>query len=708
MAENVEFINDFSVPGMLYAVTIRSPIARGIMRGIKCPALPFSYQLITADQIPGDNQLANFPVPVLANKKLSYIGQPVAILAGPEVAKLEEISSQIILTTEEDKAVFQNSNYGEEDIIVKRSILAGKQWNAQTESGKSVSGTYTTGAQEHWYSEAHGSLVIPAKKMDEAFTVYTASQWPFHVKRCVAGVLGLDGGRVAVVPTHMMMHLDGKIWYPSLVSCHAALAARITGSPVKLMLLREEDFMFSPKRNWSKAIIRSELGEQGDILGTEVQLTLDLGAEGIFEDEIMDQACLGALGLYRHESLKIEGIGIRTNIPPQGPMAGFGLSQGFFAAERHISRIADSLGQDPAEWRKNNLLKKSPGKAESSSLASGIHLGKSAPYAELLDAVTLMSDYNRKWAAYELLRSKRRREKWTFEQRPLRGIGITIACQGNGFLYGDYYGIDGCEVELTLEKDGFLEIKTSFGLTEAGFLEGWQTLAREILGVDPSMVRLTGDTANVPDSGPDTLSRNISSVTKLVENCCTAIRNQRFRDPLPITVRSSTESVKIPAWDPEKSIDQEAFANPGLGAAVVEIEMDTVSLAPVIRGIWLVVDGGRILNKRMASRSLRTGIIQALGWASREQIRYEDGKIPLEYYRDYDIPSQEEIPPIYIDFFQSESTDPKGVGELPFSCIPAAYMQSVSQAMDHHFEKIPLDSREIWDVWKLKRTEISQ
>ena len=38
--DNIGFINDFSVQGMMYAMTIRSPIARGIMRGIKCPALP--------------------------------------------------------------------------------------------------------------------------------------------------------------------------------------------------------------------------------------------------------------------------------------------------------------------------------------------------------------------------------------------------------------------------------------------------------------------------------------------------------------------------------------------------------------------------------------------------------------------------------------------------------------------------------------------
>jgi len=719
LKESAAFISDINVPGMIHAVTIRSPIARGLLRGIECPTLPESYRLITAAQIPGANRLANFPVPILAEDALSYVGQPVAILAGPEASRLGELASLVTLRTE-DAAVNGGGQDGGET-TVKRDIAVGEWAPAQTEGGRYVSGAYTTGIQEHWYSEAHGALAAPGDNTAGLFTVYTATQWPFHVKRSVAGVLGLDSGMVTVVPTFMMLHLDGKLWYPSLVSCHAALAALVTGSPVKLMLTREEDFMFSPKRNASKAEIRSELGDKGEIRFTELRLTLNLGANGVFEDEIIDQTCLGALGLYRHGAIKIEAAGVRTNIPPQGPMAGFGLSQGFFAAERHASRIADSLGQDPAEWRKRNLLTKD-GKA---SLAIGIKTAKGAPLEALIDSAAKMGDYYRKWAAYELLRLKRREENWASEQRPLRGVGISVACQGNGFLHGGQYGIDSCEVELTLEKDGFLEIKTSLGLSEAGFLEGWRGLAKEILGVEPSMVRLTGDTTNVPDSGPGTLSRNIGSITRLVEACCTAIRNQRFRDPLPITVKSAAKPKKAPGWAAKKSVDPEAFANPGWGASVVEIEMDSVSLVPIIRGVWLTVDGGRILNSHMASRALRIGIIQALGWASREEIRYEEGilpgniqgnlgKIPLDYYRDYDIPSPEDIPPVFVEFFpgltssSGESTDPKGIGELPFSCVPAAYVQAVTQAMDHHFESIPLGSREIWDAWKSKRAEVPQ
>ena len=716
MKDPNEFIADFSVQGMFYAQTVRSPITRGTLKEIVLPKLPASFYLITAEHIPGENFLAEgnsgqsirrtseeFPVQVLADKNLSYIGQPIAILVGPEKPRLEELFSQIKIITEEDPS---ECSQLPANVIVSRNIEQGQQ--AQVDNKRTVSGVYTTGIQEHWYAEPHGALVVPSflpisnqhegleessfpsvgtgeneagkddngKNKTEALTVYTATQWPFHVKHSIMRLLGLDN--VTVTPTLMTQHLDGKIWYPSLVACHAALAAWICKRPVKLMLKRQEDFMYSPKRNAAEIEIHSDLGEKGEILGTEVSVKLDFGAGEILSNEIMDQTCLGALGIYRHHAVKVNGIGLSTNIPPQGPMAGFGFSQGCFAAERHISRIADTLGQDPAEWRKNNSLRKdSPAidtgtpSQKNMSFAIGTVLKNQVPIPELIDIAASMSDYYRKWASYELLRSRRVGEKFTLSE-PLRGIGIATACQGNGFLNNGEINGGNCTVEITLEKEGFLEIKTSFASSGAWHLSNWQKLAEEILGVDPALVMLTGNTARAPDSGPGTLSRTAVIASKLVERCLMAIRKQRFRDPLPITVKRSDIAVKAPGWVPNRLIDTEAFARPGWGAAIAEIEIDPVSFQPIVRGIWLAVDGGKLLNEKRALRTLKTAAIHALGWTCKEHLGYVDGKIPAEYHRGYNIPAPEEIPPIEVSFLRTDTSVYKGVGDLPFSCVPAA------------------------------------
>jgi len=708
-----EFITDMSVIGMLRAITIRSPVALGSLKEIKCPKLPKAYRLITAENIPGKNSLSNFSVPVLAEHKLSYIGQPVAILVGREKSVLEDLASKIEIDAEEEEPSFSCDTNDPANELVKRDIVSGDPDKALGEGEVILSCTYATEIQEHWYSEPHGALALAlvaptaspeatpsdkGKKVLAALTIYTATQWPYHVRLSVSGVLGLDPQNVTVAPTLMTPHLDGKIWYPSLVACHAALAAWITGNPVKIMLKREEDFIFSPKRNRTQIEMCSALNKNGSISSSIIQVHLDLGAHAVFESEIIDHTCLGSLGNCNHDTYKVSGSGVRTNIPPQGPFAGFGLAQGFFAAERHFSYIADTIGQDPAEWRKNNCVKKNQ------NLAPWFTLKDTPPLLKLIDAAAFMSDYYRKWACYELLRKRRRGEKWESDSISLRGIGISTAYQGSGFLNAGELGTGNCAVEVTLEKNGLLEIKTSMISSGAKIPDTWQSLAQEILGVDPSKIRLTGNTMDAPDAGPGTLSRNISSVTRLTEKCFAAIRNQRFRDPLPITVKRAERSVK--AKVSEKKTNSEAFAYPGWAAAVVEIEIDPVSFHPVTKGIWLAVDGGKILNERRSRLTLKTGVIQALGWASREQLCYQKGKIPVECYREYDIPPPEEIPPITVDFIWTNTAVHKGIGDLPFCCIPAAYVQAVSQAMDHHFKKIPLGVKDIWDTWKNKHTEM--
>lgn len=674
MKNPLKFVQDIYLPGLIHAIIIRSPISCGRLEKINCPVLPPSFQLITAQHIPGENNLANFPVPVLADKNLSYIGQPAAILAGPDETKLEELACDINLEYEEDEPSFYRRDFDSKNIIARREILSGDPDRIFGESEKIVSGNYSTGIQEHWYPEPHAAAVQPSPSF-ENLTVYTATQWPFHVKHSVARVLGWDSEKITVNQTCLAVHLDGKIWYPSLVACHAALACWVTKSPVKIKLTREEDFLYSPKRNKAEIEIKSALGVKGEITATLMQVNLDMGAEAVFEDELIDHSCLGVLGVYQHHSYKIGGFGIRSNIPAQGPMAGFGLALGFFAAERHISGIADSLDLDPAEWRKNNLLEKYHG------------------FVELIDAVAARSDYYRKRASYELLRKRRREEKRGLSGEPLRGIGISTAFQGNGFINSGENGRGNCSVEVSLDKDGSLEIKTN--LLSPGIQETWQNLSQEILGVDPALIRFIDNGIDIPDAGPATLSRNIGLLCRRFEYCCTEIRNLRFRDPLPITVRSSAEITG----------GNDAFAHPGLAAAVVETEIDPVSLEPAIRSISLVADGGKIISRRRAVYTLRTGIIQALSWACREQLRYEDGKIPIELYRCYDIPFPSVTFPINVDFINTDSEVPKGIGELAFSCIPAAYVQAVSQAMDHHFEKIPLTAREIWEAGILKQTE---
>ncbi|MDR0878739.1 MAG: molybdopterin-dependent oxidoreductase [Treponema sp.] len=701
------FVEDIYFKPLLYGLTVRSPAPSGRLTAIECPKLSNSYFLITAKDIPGKNQLEDSSVPILASDTLSYIGEPVAILLGPDMIKLEELMKQIRVVAEEDAPVFLSHTVTSGMILAERKISPADEEKPFAGANTIVSGVYTTGIQEHWYSEPTGAAAhFFEEKADKDKTphesilvINTATQWPFHVRRSIAQLLKIDQSRIRVEPTLIGIHMDGKIWYPSLVACHAALGAWIAKKPVKLILTREEDFRYSPKRSSSEIRISSILDEQGELLSTEINGVIDLGAHGLFTDELLDQTCIGCMGSYSLPRFKLDAAAVKTNIPPQGPFSGYGLAQGVFAIERHISHIADTVRQDPAEWRKNHRLGKN------SRLAAGVSLKDAPPTEQLLDTAASMSDYSRKWASYEMLRLHRQKTEWKEKGETLRGIGIALGCQGSGFLYS---GIDkgNYSLELTLGKDGSLEIKTSMVSSDDEYKHIWAAIAAEILSIEPGMVKIIPDGS--ADSGPASASRNITVLTGLVEKCCAAIRKQRFRDPLPITVRKICRPAKGGGSLPNaagKIPDANCFAHPGWGAAVVEIEIDTIEFFPRVRGAWLGIDGGKILSENRARRSIKTSAVQALGWACREQLVYIDGAIPAESFAEYSIPSPVEIPPIHIDFIWNDTEESKGIGDLPFNCLPAAYLQAVTQAMDHHFQNIPLRPRELWEAAKLRKKE---
>ena len=704
------FVTDIYLPQMLYALTIRSPVAKGRLKFIECPKLPGNYSLISAEHIPGKNSFDDTLLPVLAGERLSYIGEPVALLVGPDKNALEDyIRDCKVIIAEEETPVFSPDKTNTDCIAARRDIRIGDPETAFAQAASIVQGTYSSGIQEHWYAEPTGAVAWLTDLTDEMrrgkqaaavkselLVVRTATQWPFHVRRCVAQVLGLAASNVLVKPTITGIHLDGKLWYPSLISCHAALGAWVTKRPVRLILNRGEDFSFSPKRCATEINIASALDEKGEITGVEINTTVNLGAYGVNAAEILDHVNLGSLGVYKAKNIRLSGVALKTNIPPQGSFAGFGLAQGFFAMERHVSRIADTLKQDPAQWRFENGIK-------NGTLPLGMTVKDSITPQQLVETVVKVSDYRRKWASYELLRQNRQPEKG----ESLRGIGIALGCQMNGLLY--HGGDKGAySVELILEKDGTLEIKTSMADSNDDCGNVWADIASHILGVDKGMVQIHRDTESV-DTGPSTMSRTITVVTKLVEHACMAISKKRFRDPLPISVRKTVRPQKNPVWDecfssPPVSPDSNSFARPGWASAIVEVEIDPVEYLPRIRGVWLGIDGGGIISADRARRSLKESTVQALGWVYREQLKYTNGAIPASQLDNFEIPGPMEIPPISIDFIKSEHSEPKGIGDLPFSCIPAAYVQAVSQAMDSYFQSIPLQALDIWYAGIRKKT----
>jgi len=713
------FVSDIILPKMLHALIVRSPVAKGRLVSIECPALPDGYMLLSAKDIPGKNCLDDSDIPILAGGDLSYIGEPVALLLGPDINILEERIRNCKVIAEGAEPVFNTEEADPAMVAAKREVSTGDVNTAFSGAVSIIENKYITGIQEHWYAEPCGAVSWPEQGR---IIVRTATQWPSHVTRSVCGVLGVPASKVLVAPTLTGLHMDGKLWYSSLVSCQAALGAWIAKQPVRLILTGEEDFCFSPKRFGTEIHLSCAINEKGEISALDINAVVNLGSHAINTDEILEFVILGSTGGYKVKNIRFCGKAIKTNIPPQGPLAGFGLAQGFFALESHISYIADSIGQDPAQWRKQNLHATQSGSSNKGAAAKGAALKGLSLGNQLIDNVINISDYRRKWAAYEVLKSVRKKNSevmpqgqsqphrtayshlaaWMERTEGMRGIGIAMGYQGNGLLNDNAAMYPG-SVELTLNKDGALDIKTGMVSSDSDHGSVWADLASKILEIDKKKVRISYN-ADSRDPGPSTTSRNIAVLTKLIEQACKLIHKRRAKDPLPITVRKTASPRKNDVSEerlPKGVIDANSFSRLGWASAVVEVEFDPIGYMPRIRGVWMCVDGGKILSEDNARKNLKNSIVQALGWAYKEQISYVDGAIPVIQFENFDIPGIAEIPPIVIDFITNSSEEPKGIGDLPFCCIPAAFVQAVSQAAGCHFRTIPLKAQDIFSAGRL-------
>ncbi|MCX7025618.1 MAG: xanthine dehydrogenase family protein [Spirochaetes bacterium] len=660
-------LSDISFEGMVHVVTIRSPEPSGTMVGIDLPDLPRGYFSITAADIPGARYLpfGNAGIPVFAEGRVSYAGEPVALLAGQDESVLESLLARSTVRIEKTPWHADLESFSSERVASRRILERGDIDLAFSVASAIVEGEYRVGAQDHLYSEPQGAF---CQFEYDKLLVRCATQWPSNVREAVSAVLGAGATEIIVRPTALGEHLDGKLWYPSLLACHAALAAMKCRKPALILLTRGEDFAFSPKR--ARALIRhrSALDPAGSLSAMDVRITLDTGAYAPLADELLARACVDACGAYDVPNVRIEGFAVRTNLPPLGAFAGLGSSQSFFAVETHVDKVARSLGADPRTWRADAPKRRiRPGRSRPLK-------PETDPFAAIALKLSETSDYARKYASYHLL-AKRGAQP---VEGPSRGIGFAYVHQGSGAFLTKSGNFE-YRVEAVLDEDQRLTLRTGSVTGNKGTHDIWRATAAGILGIPAAPIVIDAeDSVDASGSGPSIFSSNIAIINKLVANACTTIRRKRSSNTPPHAASSmyrSLRPVPEPTYPVELPYDDLAF-----GGAVVEVEMDPWSFETRILGVWLCVDGGLIVSELQARRAMETGVINALSQSLYEQLDFPDG-VPSTCLVDHPMIRLSEIPPIETHFIDSGvRVAAKGIGEIPFSCVPSALVQAISQA----------------------------
>ena len=364
---HAQYVDDMTLPDMLYGATVRSQIPRGKIKKITFgPGIAWDeFVVVTAKDIPGKNVIALIAddQPCLADEVVNHPEEPILLLAHPNRHLLPQAvaggfdrirSASCCVHHGRKRESFRNhlgSGQYLQDLLWSKRATSMAVWE---KADYIVEGEYRTGAQEQLYIENNG--MIASFDPQQGITVWGSLQCPYYVHKALMALCNLPADKVRVVQMETGGAFGGKEEYPSMIAAHAALLAMKSGRPVKIIYDRMEDMAATTKRHPSRTRHRTAVSKDGKILGGEIEFAIDGGAYATLSPVVLSRGTIHAGGAYYWPNVRITAKAVATNAPPHGAFRGFGAPQSLFALERHMDRIAQVVGLSPVEIRKRNFL----------------------------------------------------------------------------------------------------------------------------------------------------------------------------------------------------------------------------------------------------------------------------------------------------------------------------------------------------------------
>jgi CO/xanthine dehydrogenase Mo-binding subunit len=717
------YVDDMTLPGMLYGATVRSQIPRGLIKNISFGS-GFdwnSFVVVTAQDIPGKNCIALIgdDQPCLADGRVNHPEEPILLLAHADPHLLRKAVDAVVIEYAPLPAIFtieeseQQSQviWGSDNVFKTFLIAKGEVDGIWAKADHIVEGEYSTGAQEQLYIENNG--MIAAFDAALGITVWGSLQCPYYVHKALMALCKLPEDKIRVVQMETGGAFGGKEDYPSIIAGHAALLAMKSERPVKIIYDRLEDMTATTKRHPSRTRHRTAVSKDGKILGGEVDFTIDGGAYATLSSVVLSRGTIHAGGPYYWPNVRIRGKAVATNAPPHGAFRGFGAPQSLFAMERHMDRIAQAVGISPIEIRRRNFLKPGQTTTTEQVIREEIDLGK------LLDRGLELSEYVAKKTRFGV-------ENVAAANHPTaikRGMGIATFLHGAGFTgSGERYlasvvGVEGCD-------DGGVRILVSS--TEFG--QGTNTvlcqIAAEALNLPYEDVRIAQpDTNQVPNSGPTVASRTAMVVGSLVRSAAIGVKQtlmasnlladsyspEQFRAACRQYIAKHGELRSLARYQAPEGVfwdDQnyrgEAYASFAWAVYIAEVAVDLSTYSAKVEDFVALQEVGRVLHPILAEGQIAGGVAQGIGYALYEKVVWREGRMLNGQMTNYIMPTSADLPPIRVFFEEMGNIHgaygAKGIGELPMDGPAPAIVNAIEDALGISFDFIPLLPEDIFEA----------
>ncbi len=712
------YTDDIVVPGAWYGATIRSTDAHATFEALELdPGFDWSkVVVVTAADIPGENIVTSIksdqPILVPIGGEIQHHAEPLALLAAPDKATLREARHRARPRTTKLPGVFDP--LASDHTFAQYTIEAGSDIETALAGADVVlEGEYRVGHQEQLYIENNAMIAVPTE--GGGVTVTGSLQCPYYLHAALKRGLGLDDAAARVVQAETGGGFGGKEEFPSVIGLHAALLARKAQKPVRMIYDRHEDIAATTKRH--PAIVRHRTGitRDGRLVAQDIEVVMDGGAYCTLTPVVLSRGALHSGGPYRCPNVRIRARATRTNTPPNGAFRGFGAPQTEFAAETHLNRLADRLGISPLEIRRRNVYQ--PGDIT----PTGQILRDSVAGEEVLERAAEAGEFVRLRARTDDARGGRAgpgatpgSPLRTGRDRTASGIGLALAWHGAGFTgSGEIKLASVASVELT--ADGRVVVLTASTEMGQGTKTIFPQLVGEALGIPDDDVELAPqDTAYVPDSGPTVASRTAMVVGGLLIKAAGRLR-ERVE-----TATGGTFAATATAYAREHGatrIDQrfepypdsvtfdddlyrgDAYPAFGWAACVAHVEVDLDTGEVHVRDVVAADDIGRVIHPVLAEGQVEGGTLQAVGYATIEEIKLRDGRYLNDRLATYIIPTALDAPRISTILveapFHAAPHGAKGVGELPMDVGAPAVVAAIADATGLWITELPASPERI-------------
>lgn len=725
---SAQFVSDITLPGMLHARVLRSPLPHARIQAIDAApalAMPGVVDVLTGADVAGLNHnwgLFLRDRPLIAIDKVRYVGDPVAVVIAEDPFSAEEALDAVAVDYEELPFVTE----AEEAIAPGAPLIHERHETLKDFYFKGEARPLADSNVYHQYDYAQGDVEAAFAGADhvfedtfkfpmvfhyalephcvvadfdgQAFTLWSCAQSPGAVQKVIAQVFDVPLARIRVIVPFVGGGFGGKASV-KLDPLAAAIAWKVR-RPVRLCLSIAES-MLTARRLSASITLKTAVRGDGTLLAKSVQVLMNGGAYADTGPAVTVKAANRAIGPYRIPSLKLSARAAYSNTVPGAAFRSIGGPQAVWATETQMDRIAKALDLDPTELRYRNLL----GRGE---LVRADLRPIDVDMAEALGLVSqAMGGASTSDAA---------------------GRGVAVAASDPGIM-----AIASATVRLQI--DGSVLVLANSVEIGQGVRAVLAKVAAEALGQPPGRVDVaTPDTLTTPFDWGTGASRSTVIMGLAVQDACADVCRQlvgmaaELRGVAPEQVAVVEGGVTIagelltfrtllhqsygidsgevvgqatvtPRYRGGDFSRQPLFWETAAGGCEIDLDEETGEIR--VRRYVSVADVGRVMNRPAAEGQDEGAAVQGLGHGLFEELVYADGQLINGNLFDYHVPTIDEAPAEFRTVLIESGDGPgpggaRGMGEGAILPVAPAIANALAKATGVSIRELPMTPERVW------------